>query len=375
MLSPKPDKHPRPLEQGKTGPAAMNLLVVDDEPTTGQLLENLPAGTGIVVHRARTLAQGRSIAQGEVIHVAVVGLKLPDGDGLELAGELRKNCPTVRSIVVTGRRSYRGALDAMRAGASDYLPKPFKPAEVTQCLDRALRRRDEVAKNAQRIERLRKLCKELTQARQSMGKRVGTICNDLTSAYQDLAGQVKHAQLIGRFKAAVEQELDLEKVLRRFLEVVLHEVGATNAVVFLPSMAGSFAVGGYINYNLEKGALEVMLQHLGEVAAPALAECEGPKAIAGAGAIREWLGVESRWLEARSVLALPCRHDKELLAGLLLFREPDQRYDAATAQALDAIAPILAAHLSKVVHIHHRLKPNDEALDHGDGADPDEMQF
>jgi DNA-binding response OmpR family regulator len=374
VLPSNPDQpHQRPPTSASA--QAVNFLVVDSEESTGRALSAALTGAPAVVHLATTLAEARTIAQSAPIDVAIVGVKLSDGDGLALTGELRQKFPAVRSIVVTGRRSYRGALDAMRAGASDYLAKPLSPAEVGQCLDRALRRSERAAPGGDRIERLRKLCKELNHARHAMGRRVGALCNDLTVAYHQLAGQVHHAQLIGRFKAAVEQELDLEKVLRRFLEIVLHEVGATNAVVFLPSTTGSFAVGGYINYNLDKGGLEVMLEHLTSLAAPALAACEEPRCIAGPAEIRQWLGGKSRWLESRAVLALPCRHGEELMAGLLLFRNGAEPYDAATAAALNAIGPILASHLRKVVQVHHRLRANDEALDHGDGSDPDEMQF
>ena len=374
-MLPEPSDRRDSQAQRKTSPAEINLLIVDGEQGTGQMVSSALSGVPVVVHLATTTAEARTIAQAAAIDVALVDAQLSDGDGLSLASELRQNYPALRSIVITGRRSYRGALDAMRAGASDYLSKPFKPEEVGRCLDRALRLHEDHARDIERVDRLRKLCKELNQARHAMGRRVGALCTDLTTAYQELAGQVRHAQLIGRFKAAVEHELDLEKVLRRFLEVVLHEVGATNAVVFLPSTTGRFAVGGYINYNLDKGALEVMLEHLGQVAAPALAAGEGPRCVVGKKTVRQWLGAESRWLENKSILALPCRHKDELLAGLLLFRESAEPYESATAEALDALGPILASHLTKVINVHHRIQHNDEALDHGDGADPDEMKF
>src|SRR5262249_25967172 len=69
--------------------------------------------------------------------VALVDLKLGTESGLDLLEPLQERLPRLAIIVITAHASIDTAVEAMRRGAFDYLPKPFTPAQVRAVLDRA----------------------------------------------------------------------------------------------------------------------------------------------------------------------------------------------------------------------------------------------
>jgi DNA-binding NtrC family response regulator len=104
-------------------------------------------GAGFSVDAAGSLAAARDLVSHRPPDVALVDLSLPDGSGLEVLGELATG-PATEIVVVTGHASVGSAVDALRAGASDYLTKPVDVHRLKAVLAQVARRRelhDEIA--------------------------------------------------------------------------------------------------------------------------------------------------------------------------------------------------------------------------------------
>jgi DNA-binding response OmpR family regulator len=332
------------------------VLVVDDEADIREMLGDALNQSHLCIHAAGSLDEARRIARSHRIDLALIDVKLPDGDGLDLAREIHAGDPSVHSILMTGAPSYDRAVEAIRVGCADFLAKPIDIRQLTQGVDRALNRRADESRSAERIARLKRLCKKLNHARHEVTQQVDVLCNDLVSAYQELADQMKNVQATTSFTAAVEGELDLEQVLRRLLEFVLQQIGPTNAVIFLPSKSGSFTVGGYVNYSFDKPSAETLLGHLADVAAPLIAQRDEVFHLRDDCDVNLWLSDESAWLKGSEVIGVPCVGEDETLACLMLFRDQSEPFDPDSVQALSAVGPIFADHLVKVIGVHHRLK-------------------
>jgi signal transduction histidine kinase len=132
-----PDSPP----QLRTAPAARVLVVDDDVDICDALvasLSRIPAELVVVETCARAL---ESAAQAP-FSVALLDVRLPDGDGLALAKSLREFQPELEIIVMTGHSSADTAVEAVRLAAFEYLPKPFQSlAAVREVVERALARR------------------------------------------------------------------------------------------------------------------------------------------------------------------------------------------------------------------------------------------
>jgi NtrC-family two-component system response regulator AlgB len=119
----------------------MRLLIIDDEEnirkTTSVLLEELGHETVGVDNRAAALKQ----IDKAHFDVAFLDLKLNGESGLDLLPELLKNNPGLDVIVFTAYASIETAVEAMRRGATDYLPKPFTPEQIRQVLRKIINTR------------------------------------------------------------------------------------------------------------------------------------------------------------------------------------------------------------------------------------------
>ncbi len=115
-------------------------FVVDDEaPVRSGLAALLDAERGYVtVACCATAATARAfLARGHAFDVALVDLRLPDGDGLELIAEIAESQPRAQILVLTKFADPKDIVAAMRAGAVGYLLKHTPPARILQALDEA----------------------------------------------------------------------------------------------------------------------------------------------------------------------------------------------------------------------------------------------
>ncbi len=119
----------------------MRLLIIDDEAnirkTTAVALEGMGHETVTAENTAAALKQLDTAR----FDVAFLDLKLNHESGLDLLPKLLKSDPNLDVVVFTAYASIENAVDAMRAGAVDYIPKPFTPEQIRQVLGKIVRRR------------------------------------------------------------------------------------------------------------------------------------------------------------------------------------------------------------------------------------------
>jgi NtrC-family two-component system response regulator AlgB len=140
--------------QPKDSNGAMRLLIIDDEEnirrTTAVVLEGLGHETAGAENRASALDR----LEHSHFDIAFLDLKLDGESGLDLLPELLKVDPHLEIIVFTAYASIETAVEAMRRGAVDYIPKPFTPEQIRRVLRRtteARRLRDRVAELESRL--------------------------------------------------------------------------------------------------------------------------------------------------------------------------------------------------------------------------------
>lgn len=116
------------------------LLVVDDNTDILEALERKLSARGFTVVTAPGAAGAvRALGAGEV-DVVVTDIKMPGMDGTELIRYVRENLPDVGIVAITGYASIADAVEVVRAGAEEYLPKPFTDGELFGAVERVLAR-------------------------------------------------------------------------------------------------------------------------------------------------------------------------------------------------------------------------------------------
>lgn len=139
---------------------AAHILVVEDEDSFRRLLENRFARKGFQVVAAAGGEDALHIAQENPFDLALVDIRLPDMNGIQVLQALRKLEPAPEVLMMTGHGTIETAIEAMRQGAYHYLTKPLDLKELELVLDRALEKR----KLADRVEGLhRALAQQASQ--------------------------------------------------------------------------------------------------------------------------------------------------------------------------------------------------------------------
>jgi two-component system, NtrC family, response regulator AlgB len=120
---------------------AMRLLIIDDEETIRRATALAFEGMGHEITGVNNREAVLKHMENEVFDVAFLDLKLAGENGLDLLPEILKINPHLQVVVFTAYASIETAVEAMRRGAVDYLPKPFTPAQIRQVLHRIIENR------------------------------------------------------------------------------------------------------------------------------------------------------------------------------------------------------------------------------------------
>lgn len=108
----------------------MHVLVIDDEPAVRQILAAAVKKAGYTVDTAATVTEGASkLVRGDA-DVALCDIHLPDGSGLDLVRSMKESGSETQFIMVTAFASVETAVEALKAGAADYIIKPANIEEL-----------------------------------------------------------------------------------------------------------------------------------------------------------------------------------------------------------------------------------------------------
>lgn len=132
-----------------------HILVVDDELNALKAMRSLLAAEGYEVTTASNGKEALDSMAASTPDVVVTDLRMPEIDGLELLRRARESHGDIPVIVVTAFGAVDTAVEAMRAGAADYLQKPIQIEELLVVLDRVLaysRTREEVKRLRERLD-------------------------------------------------------------------------------------------------------------------------------------------------------------------------------------------------------------------------------
>ena len=119
----------------------LRVLVIDDERNIRQTLAICLEGFGCKVEQAAAGAAAIDALRREPFDLAFCDLKLGAENGLDLLPRLLGERPGLDVVIITAYATVDTAVEAMRRGAKDYLPKPFTPAQIKHLVDRARERR------------------------------------------------------------------------------------------------------------------------------------------------------------------------------------------------------------------------------------------
>jgi len=129
----------------------VKALIVDDEKNIRELLRIILEEFGFSVFEASTVKEAVSLLKGEDIDLSLVDLKLPDGTGMDVLRFASENGIGGEFVIITAFASSDTAVEAMKLGAYDYIPKPFDISDV-RLLIRNVKEKLSLEKRLQEVE-------------------------------------------------------------------------------------------------------------------------------------------------------------------------------------------------------------------------------
>ena len=114
------------------------VLLVEDDPTLSRLYVAYLERAGVTPYHAATVAEAKATLAQIQPSVVLLDLILPDGHGFEVLQSLRDGESDAPVIVVTSGGSISSAVESMRAGAYDFLVKPFSPEQFLAVIKKVL---------------------------------------------------------------------------------------------------------------------------------------------------------------------------------------------------------------------------------------------
>jgi two-component system NtrC family response regulator len=122
---------------------ADRILIIDDDETIRKVLKTILEDEGYIVDMAETAKKGIEQSEKAFYNLALIDVRLPDMEGIELLSKLRSTKPKMRKIIVTGYPTLQNAISAVNKGADAYVMKPFEVEKILQTIQEQLKMQKE----------------------------------------------------------------------------------------------------------------------------------------------------------------------------------------------------------------------------------------
>src|SRR5690606_13265304 len=116
--------------------SSISILLVDDDDMVRPVIEALLVRAGYETYTAENGAEARAVAKKHPVDIALLDYQLPDVNGIDLMQDLQSLIPNLHTLIVTGYGTIERAVEAMQAGAWDFIPKPITPNMLLNKLQR-----------------------------------------------------------------------------------------------------------------------------------------------------------------------------------------------------------------------------------------------
>jgi signal transduction histidine kinase len=190
----------QPLEKKAT------VVIIDDDRNILELTSLLLSRRGFRVFTAEAAVAGIELVDIHKAELVLLDYMMPEMDGLSALREIKSRFPDTYVVMLTGKGSEEVAVDLMKAGASEYVLKPFNNRNLVERLENVLRIREIELHNKELQLEYERLLKEIEMWNRDLQKRVREKSDALQKAQNEIAQSEKLAAL-GYLSAGMAHEI------------------------------------------------------------------------------------------------------------------------------------------------------------------------
>ncbi len=125
------------------------ILIVDDDENIRKVLKTILEDEGYAVDEAEDAKKAIEKSRRHVYNLALIDIRLPDMEGVELLTRMKDAVPKMRKIIITGYPTLQNAIEAVNRGADAYILKPFDMEKVLATIKEQLRKYEEEKRYSQ----------------------------------------------------------------------------------------------------------------------------------------------------------------------------------------------------------------------------------
>ncbi|MEM2249617.1 MAG: response regulator [Candidatus Bathyarchaeia archaeon] len=125
------------------------ILVVDDDENIRKVLTTILEEEGYIVDEAENAKKAIEKTKRKIYNLALIDIRLPDMEGIELLTRMKDTVPRMRKIIITGYPTLQNAIEAVNRGADAYILKPFDMDKVLATIKEQLRKYEEEKRYSQ----------------------------------------------------------------------------------------------------------------------------------------------------------------------------------------------------------------------------------
>ena len=127
----------------------VRILVIDDDENIRKVLATILEEEGYEVESVDTAKKAIEKTRRKFYNIALIDIRLPDMEGIELLTRMKDTTPKMRKIIITGYPTLQNAVEAVNRGADAYIMKPFDMEKVLEEIKEQLRKQHEEKRYSQ----------------------------------------------------------------------------------------------------------------------------------------------------------------------------------------------------------------------------------
>ncbi len=211
----------------------IRILVVDDEPKICHLIEELLKQEDFLVDVCYSSIKALELIKKEAYQMLITDLKMPGIDGLALIRKCKEYNPEIRTIMVTGYTTVDTAVQSLRHGVDDFIPKPFNIFELKKAVKQILHTRQTSLKNIQISKNLETTSSDLNIHKQELAKNCSVTGEQLKEVNKTLVKSIKELDTINVISKAITSVLDIDELLSLCLGEINRKLNVKHSSIML----------------------------------------------------------------------------------------------------------------------------------------------
>ncbi len=268
----------------------------------------------------------------------------------------------------TSNPSYDAAIEFIRCGGVDFFNMPEDLNAVCERIQLALNQSRLNQESIDNTNQIYDLCNQLNNERHRIESEKDSLCNDLANSYCETEKRMKQVAMCAEFKTLINQELDVESMLRTALGYLLTRIGAMNVAVYLREGNVDWGVGAFVNYDRQAEEYQALMNSMMGSVCSSVANEPNLSRYTDGEVFANMHNLESEDFTGSEVITFGCFNDQKCMATVVLFRIDTKPFTQDMIESLESLRQIFGQQLGTILRIYNRAESTwpSESIDNDD---------